>query len=111
MRLVIKERSNKTIIAAGSEGEKVQVFDGNWYFSPELVDMENLRITERTYTCPYKGVCYWIDLKSGDETKAQNVGWVYRNPKPGYEFIKDQIAFYSRPTTGTVAEKSEEAIA
>ncbi len=67
--------------------------------------MENLVITERTYTCPYKGVCNWIDFKTADGRVVQNIGWVYRRMKPGYEFIQDQIGFYARPTSATIGEK------
>lgn len=107
MPLVVKERPSNTSIAIGNENETVRVFEGNWYFAPEAVSMDHLRVTERTYTCPYKGVCFWIDLEAEDGTRTQNIGWVYRNPKPGYEFIKDQVAFYSRPTAGTLPDKQD----
>ncbi len=106
MSLTIKERATNALIATGNENETVRVFEGNWYFHPQAVNMEHLHITERTYTCPYKGVCYWIDLETPDGSRIQNIGWVYRQPKSGYEFIKDQIGFYARPTAGTLAEKT-----
>ena len=108
MTLTLKERKSSTILATGEEDQSVREFEGNWYFKPEAVNMQHLKVTERTYTCPYKGVCYWIDLETPDGTKAQNVAWVYRNPKPTYEFITDQIAFYTRPTEGTISEKTSE---
>jgi uncharacterized protein (DUF427 family) len=100
---VIKERSNGTVIAYGEEGVSMHMLEGSWYF--ENVDMSLLRVTERTYTCPYKGVCYWIDLET-PSGRAQNVGWVYPNPKRGYEHIKDLIGFYSHDTAGTIALRS-----
>ncbi len=109
MPLVIKERHNGQVIAQGEENAQVRIFEGNWYFKADAVDMRDLKITERTYTCPYKGVCYWIDLETADGVKAQNIGWVYRQPKAGYEFIRDEIAFYARPTSGTLAERVGEA--
>lgn len=105
MTLIVRERLSGEIIASGAENETVRVFEGNWYFAPEAVNMQRLTVTERTYTCPYKGVCYWIDVTAPDGTRAQNVGWVYCDPKPGYEFIKDQIAFYARDTAGTRAAR------
>ena len=102
MQRIIKARSTQDVIASGNEGDTVRPFEGNWYFAPENVDMAHLRVTERTYTCPYKGVCYWIDLETPTGT-AQNIGWVYREPKAGYEFIKDQVGFYARDTSGTLA--------
>lgn len=100
---IVKNKKSGSVIASGVENETARAFEGNWYFKPDAVSMEHLKVTERTYTCPYKGVCYWIDLEAPDH-RAQNVAWVYRNPKPGYEFIKDEIAFYSRDTAGTKVE-------
>jgi uncharacterized protein (DUF427 family) len=106
MSFIIKERATGEIIASGNENDAVRVFEGNWYFKSEVVNMDHLRVTERTYTCPYKGICYWIDIEAPDGVRVQNIGWVYRQPKPGYEFIKDEIGFYARPTQGTLADKT-----
>ncbi len=110
MAFIIKDRHNNEIIASAADHQNMRAFEGNWYFKPEAVNMEHLKVTERTYTCPYKGVCYWIDLEEPDGTKVQNIAWVYRNPKPTYEFIKDQIAFYTRPTEGTLSETTTEPV-
>jgi uncharacterized protein (DUF427 family) len=104
MNYVVKERASGDVLAQGEEGSGARLFEGNLYFAPANVNTAHLKVTERTYTCPYKGVCFWIDLEA-DGVKAQNVGWVYRNPKPGYEFIKDEIAFYNRETSGTQVVK------
>lgn len=104
MKLTVYEEPAGLPLASGEEGQNVTVFESNWYFDPSAVDMSHLRVTERTYTCPYKGVCYWIDLES-PAAKAQNVAWVYNDPKPGYEHIKDQIGFYGRDTARTRAER------
>lgn len=107
MSLTVKARTTGEVIASGNEQQYVIPFEGNWYFAPEVVNMEHLKVTERTYTCPYKGVCFWIDLETPNGY-AQNVAWVYNNPKPGYEFIKDQIGFYARNTSGTIVETAED---
>jgi uncharacterized protein (DUF427 family) len=101
MKYTVKTRNAGERIAEGdTDAKTVREFEGNLYFTPEAVDMTHLKVTERIYTCPYKGVCYWIDLDNGTD-KANNVGWVYRQPKAGYEFIKDQIGLYARDTAGT----------
>jgi uncharacterized protein (DUF427 family) len=108
MPLIIREKNSEAVIAEGSPGDQTaRVFEGNWYFDPSVVDMSHLKVTERTYTCPYKGVCFWIDIDSPN-VKAQNIAWVYENPKPGFEMIKHQIGFYSRDTAGTIAVKQTE---
>ncbi len=105
-QLIVKERTASAIIAAAAENSGARVFEGNWYFKPENVNMDYLKVTERTYVCPYKGICFWIDAVSPEGQVSRNVGWVYRNPKPGYEFIKDEIGFYARNSAGILVEKS-----
>jgi uncharacterized protein (DUF427 family) len=100
----IKILGTNDILARASAD--VREVEGAWYFAADQVDMTHLHITQRTYTCPYKGVCYWIDLDAA-HTRAQNVGWVYFDPKPGYEYIKGKIAFYARSTAGTEAQLTE----
>ncbi|MDX2139501.1 MAG: DUF427 domain-containing protein [Chloroflexota bacterium] len=90
------------VIATGILNQSVITVEGNWYFAPEAVDMTYLRVTERTYTCPYKGVCYWLDLDAPG-AQVQNVGWVYQQPKPSFELIKDKIGFVPRSTACTQA--------
>lgn len=108
MTWIIRDKHSGAIIAQGIEGETVREFENHWYFNPEAVNMAYLRVTERTYHCPYKGICYWIDLVT-PTVIARNIAWVYREPRPGYEFIKDLIAFYARETSATRAEAPAQA--
>ncbi len=103
MPITLKARETGAVLAVSADAAAVRSFEGNLYFAPEAVNMAYLKVTERTYTCPYKGVCYWIDLEAPG-TQARNVAWVYRAPKPGYEFIQDQIGFYGRSTSAVVLE-------
>lgn len=102
-KVTIRDAFDGTVIAQGETPYGVFSFEGNWYFDEDNVDMSRLNITERTYTCPYKGICYWIDLET-PENAVENVAWVYRNPKRGFNHIKDKIAFYKDSQRGTVAE-------
>lgn len=102
-KIIVKERASGNILASGTPPTDVIEFEGNLYFDEKSVEMERLVVTPRTYTCPYKGVCYWIDLEA-PEGKVTNVGWVYREPKTGYENIKNRIAFYQGSRPGTVSE-------
>ncbi len=104
MTFTVRERTSTRLIASAQpEANAVLPFEGNWYYEQSKVDFTNLKVTERTYTCPYKGVCYWVDLETPEGTTAQNIGWIYRQPKPGYEQIKDKVAFYARDTSGTTS--------
>lgn len=101
--VTIKDKGDGKVIASGQTPSDVFGFEGNWYFDEQKVDMNRLTVTERTYTCPYKGTCFWIDLESPDGT-IRNVAWVYRDPKRGYDNIKDRIGFYNGSRSGTIAE-------
>lgn len=91
-RITIKNKQTNEPIASAIVDDGVILFEGAWYFDPKYVDQNHLTVTDRVYDCPYKGLCYWIDLDS--PAPAENVGWTYFDIKPGYEFIKDWIAFY-----------------
>ena len=105
MKFTVKARASGETLAQAAE-PAVRQFEGNLYFAPGSVNAEHLVVTERIYTCPYKGVCYWVDLASPTD-RAQNIAWIYREPKPGYEFIKDQWGFYNRDTAGTQTLREE----
>lgn len=102
-KVTIKNKFSGEIIASAERLNGVSLFEGAWYFKPEHVDMTHLVVTERTYTCPYKGICYWIDLKT-PKNQAENIGFVYFDVNSGYEFIKDQIGFYSGVRPATIEE-------
>lgn len=100
--LIIQEKGGGRVIASGEADRQVNLLEGNWYFDPGAVDFSVLTVTSRTYTCPYKGICYWIDLET-EKGRVPNIAWVYRDPMLDYLFIKDQIGFYARSTSGTEA--------
>jgi uncharacterized protein (DUF427 family) len=56
-KIQIQERHAGRLLASAETLNRVQMFEGAWYFDPTAVDMTHLIVTERTYTCPYKGVC------------------------------------------------------
>lgn len=109
MKLKVKAKDeNQSLIADGSTRDHTaRIFEGNWYFAPEAVDMSYLVVTDRTYKCPYKGLANWLDYVSSD-LDIKNVGWVYQEPLPTYEFTKGQIGFYGRNAKGTFVEQINE---
>lgn len=102
--ITIEDTTRNRPLAQATLGEGVLVHEGSYYYAPELVDKAHLIVTDRIYTCPYKGICYWIDLRGSNGKIYKEVGWVYPNPKPGYEFIKDRIAFYPGIRSGTTVK-------
>lgn len=104
--ITIRNNQSGTVLASGAEAQDVRLFEGAWYFDPNAVDMTHLIVTDRTYICPYKGTCYWIDLVT-EASQAPNVAFTYFKVNPGYEFVKDQIGFYAGRREATVQETSE----
>jgi uncharacterized protein (DUF427 family) len=103
MSVTIKEKSTGTPLASAEPGAGLDKYEGNWYFDPASVKTDALKITERTYTCPYKGTCNWVDFVGPDGATVQDVAWVYPTPKPGHELIKDRYGFYAG-TRGATTE-------
>ncbi len=63
--------------------------------SPSDVLLDCLEPSDRTSFCEWKGVaCYW-SVRVGDRL-AKDAAWSYPTPDPGYEAIRDYLAFYPR---------------
>ena len=43
--------------------------------------------------CEWKGVASYFDVVAGGR-RAARAAWTYRDPRPGYEAIRDAVAFY-----------------
>ena len=103
--IIIKDRTRDEPIAEASLDIGAFKFEGNYYFTPDAVHMDHLIVTDRIYTCPYKGHANWIDLQT-EQGVINDVAWVYPTPKPGYEQIAGYIGFYDGTRTGTEAVKN-----
>jgi uncharacterized protein (DUF427 family) len=55
-----------------------------------LIDAEGIE-TE----CEWKGTAAYLHAEAGGK-RANRVAWHYPEPKPGYEDLRDHIAFYAR---------------
>jgi uncharacterized protein (DUF427 family) len=96
MSVIIREAKSGSVLAEGTDdGQIVVRYEGNLYFAPGAVRSDALKVSERTYTCPYKGTCHWVDYVAGDGQVTRDVAWVYANPKHGHEIIKDRYGFYA----------------
>ncbi len=104
MAVVIREKGTGTTLAQAEAGPDLIEYEGNWYFAPGVVEQDSLRVTERTYTCPYKGTCNWVDFVGPEGRVVKDVGWVYPKVKPGHEAIEGRYAFYAHSRGPTKAE-------
>jgi uncharacterized protein (DUF427 family) len=104
MAVVIKERESGAVLAKGEPGSGVIEYEGNLYFDPSAVDTSTLRVTSRTYTCPTKGTCNWVDFVTAAGRTVPDVAWVYPQTKPGHEAIRGRYGFYAGARASTVQE-------
>lgn len=95
MGITIREKESGTMLAEAEVGPSLLKYEGNWYFDPAAVRADILKVTARTYTCPVKGTCNWVDYVESDGTTVQNVAWAYPEVKPGHEPIKGRFGFYA----------------
>lgn len=65
-----------------------------WYLPAVDVSLELLRPAPGTTFCEWKGVAGYFDLVIGDRV-VRRAAWSYRDPSPGYEELRDRIAFYA----------------
>jgi uncharacterized protein (DUF427 family) len=105
MSITIREMASGTALAESEEGPSLAKYEGNWYFDPAAVRTGVLRVTDRTYTCPYKGTCNWVDYVGPDGRTVRDVAWVYPEVKPGHELIRGRYGFYAG-SRGTTVEGS-----
>jgi uncharacterized protein (DUF427 family) len=64
-----------------------------YYIPPEDVRLEYLRPGRRRTWCEFKGEAAYYDLVVGDKV-VFDAAWYYPSPAPGYEDLRDHIAFY-----------------
>jgi uncharacterized protein (DUF427 family) len=65
-----------------------------YYFPPDDVRMDLLERGDRTTACEWKGEAIYYHAAGSGRPRA-NVAWSYPDPNPGYEAIRDYLAFYA----------------
>ncbi len=81
---------NGAVIA---ESDSTEVVEGNHYFPPESVKTVYLRASDKTSTCPWKGVARYYDIVVDGQTNS-GAAWFYPNPKPEASQIRERVAFW-----------------
>jgi uncharacterized protein (DUF427 family) len=69
------------------------VVEGNHYFRPADVRMENLRPSSSHTTCHWKGVASYYDVVVGDKVN-KDAAWYYPDPSPAATQVKGRVAFW-----------------
>jgi uncharacterized protein (DUF427 family) len=65
-----------------------------YYFPPGDVRLDRLASSARQTVCEWKGAAVYRDY-IGATRRVDNVAWAYPDPNPGYEAIRDHLAFYA----------------
>ncbi|KXK26957.1 MAG: hypothetical protein TR69_WS6001000981 [candidate division WS6 bacterium OLB20] len=99
----------EVLLAEGVLGETVIRADGNFYADPSVVKTDVLKRTENTYTCPYKGLCYYYSMiDSEGNAVLDQVTWVYDEPMEGWDQIAGKFGFYSHDMNGVTVSQTED---
>ncbi len=64
-----------------------------YYIPSHDIVMAHLSRTSRSSFCEFKGQAGYYTITVG-ERQAVNAAWYYPNPAPGYELLRDTVAFY-----------------
>ncbi|MDP9482399.1 MAG: DUF427 domain-containing protein [Chloroflexota bacterium] len=83
-------------IAATERGFRVLETAGApvYYVPPEDVRLDLLRTSQHRSVCEWKGRARYHTLRLGHR-QIENVAWSYPEPLPGFEAIRDHLAFYA----------------
>jgi uncharacterized protein (DUF427 family) len=66
-----------------------------YYVPPKDIRLDLLTPSPHSSYCEWKGVAAYYSLHARDRV-IPNVAWFYPRPLPGYERIRDYVAFYAR---------------
>lgn len=66
-----------------------------YYVPLDDVAREVLRSSPHTTVCEYKGIARYYHVMLGRYC-AENAAWYYPEPDPGFEVLRDCVAFYPR---------------
>ena len=64
-----------------------------YYLPPADIQLQHLSRTARSSFCEWKGRAGYYSLSAGGRT-AEDAAWFYASPAPGFEPIRDYVAFY-----------------
>jgi len=64
-----------------------------YYIPPEDIRLDLCELSPHHTFCEYKGQASYYTMNTGGH-RAHNAGWFYPEPSPGYEMLRDHVAFY-----------------
>jgi uncharacterized protein (DUF427 family) len=69
------------------------------YYVPfdDVVDGALQPARGRSTFCEWKGSASYFDVAGGNGCRAERAAWTYPQPQPGYETLRERVAFYAGP--------------
>jgi uncharacterized protein (DUF427 family) len=64
-----------------------------YYVPRDVIDPDVIESGGRTTFCEYKGRASYVTLVA-EGRRSVDAGWYYADPSPGYEALRDMVAFY-----------------
>jgi len=64
-----------------------------YYIPPQDIKIDYLEEAQGSSLCEWKGRAGYYTVVVG-EKRAERAAWYYPDPRPGYESIRDHVAFY-----------------
>jgi len=88
---------NDILIADSTQVKRVIETSGPpVYYIPQAdIEMKYLTQSEHNTFCEWKGIASYYDVTVHDK-RAPNAAWYYPEPTPGFEALKDYVAFYAQ---------------
>lgn len=95
-RRVRIELAGTTIVDTSAAKRVLETSHPPAYYVPaDAVPEGLLRRNDRRTFCEFKGTAHYWDVVVGDRI-VPAAAWSYPDPSPGYEAIRDHLAFYPR---------------
>jgi uncharacterized protein (DUF427 family) len=76
----MKATVDGTVVADAPDSELITI-EGNYYFPPASLNAEAFSDSATPYTCPWKGVAQYHDIRAGGPTR-HDAAWSYPDPYP-----------------------------
>lgn len=64
-----------------------------YYLPPGDVRGDRLAVATATSICEWKGLAHYLDARAAG-LEVASAAWSYRDPLPGYEALRDHVAFF-----------------
>ena len=78
-------------VIAEADKEDLIYIERNWYFPPDKVKHEFLRLSNTPYVCPWKGTCQYFDVGSDTRSESNEGKWskdsAFTYPTPKHSAI------------------------